>query len=138
MIGASLDNWCDRVFFVGFDKFIDSFLNTLDKVGILTDRASQTDDIWVDEILDIEQALRQIAVHALNGFLDKGHFLLRPLGKSCDRPNQSDQIFQSRSAPYFQLDASCDQLLSFSARGKGGHVAKFSTQAMGDLDEVYH
>ena len=72
MIGASLDNWCDRVFFVGFDKFIDSFLNTLDKVGILTDRSSQTNDIWVDEILNIEQALRQITIHALNGFLTKG------------------------------------------------------------------
>ncbi|CJD36309.1 Uncharacterised protein [Streptococcus pneumoniae] len=71
MIGAGLDNWCDRVFFVGIDKVFNSLLNTLDKIWILTDRATQTDDIWIDEILDIEQALRQIAVHALNGFLTK-------------------------------------------------------------------
>ncbi len=74
----------------------------------------QTTSLDRSNALDIEQSLSQIAVHALNGFLARAFQAAASWLIAHDHPSRSDQIFFNYVTS-MAVDASCDQLLSFSA-----------------------
>ena len=104
--------------------------DALDKSWILTNRSSQTNDIWIDQILDIEQALRQITVHALNRFLAKGIACCSLLINLTPIPSQTRPDFSITITNHVSCRSELRPVVEFFCWFDSCHVTKLSTQAM--------